>query len=68
MQPAQQGLNNDSTTDADAVLDSRDLERRFEGSRFTFYDAGLGACGRTNSNSDFVSIFLSYFLRCVDGR
>lgn len=37
-----------------AVLGARDLEKRFEGVRFTFYDAGLGACGKTNSNSDFI--------------
>lgn len=36
-------------------ITSRNLERRFDGARFTFYDAGLGACGKTNSNSDFVS-------------
>ena len=57
VQPAQHGLNNGSTTDTDAVLESRDLERRFEGARFTFYDAGLGACGKRNSNSDFVSVY-----------
>lgn len=31
------------------------LAKRFDGARFTFYDAGLGACGEVNSNSDFVS-------------
>jgi len=36
-------------------LATRGLEKRFEGMRFTFYDAGLGACGRSNTNSDFVS-------------
>lgn len=35
---------------------SRALEKRFDGARFTFYDAGLGACGKVNSNADFVSI------------
>jgi len=35
-------------------VNSRDLEKRFEGASFTFYDAGLGACGQTNSNSDFI--------------
>lgn len=35
----------------------RDLEKRFEGARFTFYDAGMGACGATNTNADFVSSF-----------
>ncbi len=59
VQPAQHGLNNGSVTDADAVL-VRDLEKRFEGAKFTFYDAGLGACGQVNSNSDFVSF--AYFL------
>lgn len=34
---------------------SRNLERRFGDARFTFYDAGLGACGKVNSGSDFVS-------------
>jgi len=38
-----------------AVLGARDLEKRFEGARFTYYEAGLGACGRSNVNSDFVS-------------
>ncbi|KAF8162927.1 hypothetical protein B0H34DRAFT_693468 [Crassisporium funariophilum] len=33
---------------------SRELEKRFDGARFTFYDAGLGACGKVNSNSEFV--------------
>ncbi|KAF8965186.1 hypothetical protein BDZ97DRAFT_1659143 [Flammula alnicola] len=32
---------------------TRALEKRFDGARFTFYDAGLGACGQTNSASDF---------------
>lgn len=35
-------------------ITSRALEKRFDGARFTFYDAGLGACGRVNSGSDFV--------------
>lgn len=38
-----------------AVLGTRDLEKRFDGARFTFYDAGTGACGKTNTNADFVS-------------
>jgi hypothetical protein len=41
---------------------ARALEKRFSDARFTFYAAGLGACGKTNSGSDFVSfglIFLS---------
>jgi hypothetical protein len=31
------------------------LEKRFNNGRFSFYDAGLGACGKTNTGSDFVS-------------
>jgi hypothetical protein len=46
---------NRSLTNEVAVLGARDLEKRFEGVRITFYDAGLGACGKTNTNSDFVS-------------
>ncbi|KAG2020848.1 hypothetical protein CC2G_006146 [Coprinopsis cinerea AmutBmut pab1-1] len=34
--------------------ESRQLEKRFSNARFTFYDAGLGACGRVNTNSDFI--------------
>src|SRR5260370_17991848 len=46
-----------------AVVGARDLEKRFEGVRFTFYDAGQGACGKTNVNADFVSSLthFSYF-------
>ncbi|KAF8626259.1 hypothetical protein AX15_004934 [Amanita polypyramis BW_CC] len=37
------------------VLGSRGhLEKRFNGARFSFYDAGLSACGGTYSNSDFI--------------
>ena len=43
---------------------SRALEKRFDGARFTFYDAGLGACGKVNSGSDFVRIisFTIYYM------
>ncbi|KAJ3473261.1 hypothetical protein NLI96_g13072 [Meripilus lineatus] len=30
------------------------LAKRFEDCRFTYYAAGLGACGKTNSGSDFI--------------
>ncbi|KAF8968394.1 hypothetical protein BDZ97DRAFT_1655061 [Flammula alnicola] len=30
------------------------LAKRFSGTRWTFYDVGLGACGQTNVASDFV--------------
>jgi len=43
---------------------SRALEKRFDGARFTFYDAGLGACGKVNSNRDFVSILSFTFFLC----
>lgn len=32
----------------------RALEKRFDDARFTFFATGLGACGKTNSPSDFV--------------
>ena len=35
---------------------SRELEKRFDNARFTLYDAGMGACGKSNSNNDFVSV------------
>jgi hypothetical protein len=43
---------------------SRALEKRFDGARFSFYDAGLGACGKPNSGSDFVRIiyFTVYYM------
>ncbi|KAH9478685.1 hypothetical protein JR316_0009143 [Psilocybe cubensis] len=36
-------------------ITSRSLEKRFDGARLTFYNAGLGACGKTNSDSEFVA-------------
>ena len=39
---------------AEQNVTTRTLERRFDDARFTFYAAGLGACGKTNSGSDFV--------------
>ncbi|GLB35357.1 putative non-catalytic module family expn [Lyophyllum shimeji] len=30
------------------------LVKRFDNARFSFYDAGMGACGKMNSNSDFI--------------
>jgi len=43
-----------STTNDVAFLAARDLEKRFDGATFTFYDAGLGACGKTNTDADFI--------------
>lgn len=48
-----------NTASLNQNLTERALERRFDDARFTFYDAGLGACGKTNSGSDFVSAFIS---------
>lgn len=31
------------------------LSKRFDSAKFSFYDAGLGACGKVNSGNDFVS-------------
>lgn len=31
------------------------LEKRFDNARMTFYEAGLGACGKTNNDGDYVS-------------
>lgn len=31
------------------------LAKRFDDCRFTYYAAGLGACGHTNTDNDFVS-------------
>ena len=30
------------------------LEKRFDHAKFSYYAAGLGACGQTNTDSDFV--------------
>ena len=48
-------------TNHDVVVAQRDttLKKRFDGATFTYYAAGLGACGIVNSASDFVS-FSSY--------
>ncbi|EEB99267.1 hypothetical protein MPER_01085, partial [Moniliophthora perniciosa FA553] len=44
--PGQQG--NHSVT-----VDAQHLAKRFDDARFTLYDAGLGACGKTNTNRDY---------------
>jgi hypothetical protein len=59
-------LANRNASEEGVGIATRGLEKRFEGMRFTFYDAGLGACGRSNTNSDFVSrIELSFNERVV---
>lgn len=34
------------------------VEKRFDGVRLTFFTTGLGACGATNVESDFVSLLV----------
>jgi len=43
-------------SNVDVVAAQRDttLEKRFDGATFTYYAAGLGACGIVNSPSDFI--------------
>lgn len=38
------------------------LSKRFDNARFSYYEAGKGACGATNSDSDFVR---ARVFRCV---
>lgn len=44
-----------SNVDVAAAQQNIALGKRVNGARFTFYAAGLGACGKVNSASDFVS-------------
>lgn len=37
-----------------------ELSKRYDNSRFSFYDAGLGACGKVNSGSDFVRTLFAW--------
>jgi hypothetical protein len=37
-----------------ALNNSGTLQKRYDQARFTFFDTGLGACGKTNAPSDFV--------------
>lgn len=32
------------------------LSKRYDNARFSYYEAGQGACGATNSDSDFVCL------------
>jgi len=43
-----------SRADVVAQQNITNLEKRFDGARFTFYDAGLGACGAVNAPTDFI--------------
>jgi hypothetical protein len=52
----------------DLALRARgDLQKRFSDTRFTYYAVGLGACGKYNQPSDFVSIRPFLCLSCADG-
>ena len=33
------------------------LAKRYDNARFSYYEAGQGACGATNSDSDFVRVY-----------
>lgn len=50
-------VDSDPSPTNNVTVTTRALERRFDNAKFTFYDAGLGACGKTNKGSDFVSGF-----------
>ncbi|KAF5331180.1 hypothetical protein D9619_005508 [Psilocybe cf. subviscida] len=43
-----------NTANLNQNVTERSLEKRFDGARFTFFAAGLGACGKVNSGSDFI--------------
>lgn len=47
-----------SNVDVRAAQQNTALEKRFDGAQFTYYAAGLGACGKVNTASDFVSFSL----------
>ncbi|PFH52395.1 hypothetical protein AMATHDRAFT_56917 [Amanita thiersii Skay4041] len=54
---ARHGPNIDMSTKPDNATapDKRDgLEKRFDNAKFSFYDAGVSACGGVFSNSDFI--------------
>lgn len=41
------------------------LAKRMSNARFSYYATGLGACGKTNSPSDFVRPCFMLFSRCI---
>jgi len=43
-----------SNIDVGAAQQNTALEKRFDGAQFTYYAAGLGACGKVNTASDFI--------------
>jgi hypothetical protein len=47
-----------SNVDVVAAQKNTALGKRFEGASFTYYAAGLGACGKVNTAKDFVSFSL----------
>jgi len=36
------------------TLGERDLVKRYDNARFTYYEVGVGACGGTNTDSEYV--------------
>ena len=53
-----------SNIDVGVAQHNTALKKRFDGAQFTYYAAGLGACGKVNTGSDFVSSFVyECFLR-----
>jgi len=43
-----------SKVDVGAAQQNTALEKRFDGAQFTYYAAGMGACGKVNTASDFI--------------
>lgn len=37
------------------------LSKRFDNARFSFYETGMGACGKYNNDGDFVSLPCNFF-------
>ena len=44
---------------SDSDNETHVFEKRFDNARMTFYEAGMGACGKTNNDGDYVSLSLS---------
>lgn len=68
--PGSSGSHTGDATTAVQKVTGREFElvRRYEGSRFSFYDAGLGACGIVNSGSDFVSLVISWKVQNINQK
>ena len=42
-----------------AAADASSLAKRYDNAKFTYYETGLGACGTTNKDSDWVRTVLA---------